>query len=240
MNAIEPKTPETSRGMQMRNAPIRVLLIGGSSLFRTGLRALLENSHGLEVAAHAADPAAGLQQTDGVAPHIVLLDVDEAPDAALRTLQHLRNRVPAAKVLILATDCDPGLSRRMMRAGVHGVVSKDSSAARLLTVIRRVHEGEPWVDGATHSQDVSDATSSPSDREVRPERARIASLTPREREVIALMARGSNNKAIAADMNISDNTVRHHLTSIFGKLGVPDRLGLVIYAFRHRLVAQQV
>ena len=58
--------------------------------------------------------------------------------------------------------------------------------------------------------------------------------------MIALVALGSNNKAIAARMTISDNTVRHHLTSIFGKLGVPDRLGLVVYAFRHKLVAQQM
>jgi DNA-binding NarL/FixJ family response regulator len=102
-----------------------------------------------------------------------------------------------------------------------------------------VHEGELWVDRATTAQIVSDAMNAPRGREAHPEHARIASLTTREREVIALVSQGSNNKAIAAHMKISDNTVRHHLTSIFSKLGVPDRLGLVIYAFRHKLVAQQ-
>ncbi len=223
----------------MRSAPIRVLLIGGSTLFRTGICALIENSDGLEVAAHAVNPATALQNVDGVAPDIVLLDVDEVPETALRTLQHLRNDMPAAKVLILADGGDAELSRRMARAGACGLVSKESTADHLLTAIRRVYKGELCVDRAAASRIVSDATTSLPDREVHPERARIASLTAREKEVIALVARGCNNKSIAAHMNISDNTVRHHLTSIFGKLGVPDRLGLVIYAFRHKLVAQQ-
>ena len=103
-----------------------------------------------------------------------------------------------------------------------------------------MHQGEECVDRTTAPEFVSDAPNRPPGSEGNPERARIASLTARERQVIALVALGSNNKAIAARMTISDNTVRHHLTSIFGKLGVPDRLGLVVYAFRHKLVAQQM
>jgi DNA-binding NarL/FixJ family response regulator len=102
--------------------------------------------------------------------------------------------------------------------------------------LRRLVPRELWIDRATTSQLISGLTG---DRQAEPangECARIASLSAREREVVALITAGLTNKAIARRLGISDNTVRHHLTSIFAKLETPDRVGLVVYAFRSGLV----
>jgi DNA-binding NarL/FixJ family response regulator len=115
-----------------------------------------------------------------------------------------------------------------------GVVLKEKAAETLLRAIERVHAGEVWLERAMMASVLSQMTRA--SQQPDPEAAKIATLTTREREVIALIGEGLRNRQIAERLFISETTVRHHLTSIFAKLEVADRLELVIYAFRHALV----
>jgi DNA-binding NarL/FixJ family response regulator len=216
-----------------------VLLIGGSTLFRTGLRVLIEKADGLTIVAEAHTPAEGLKHIDSALTDIALVYLENGPEPALQLLEQIEETGTTAPLLLLANRCAPDVSRRLVLGGARGLIFTDQSSEQLLTAIRKVHEGELWVDRATTAQIITEAAKKRREQDSDPERAKIASLTAREREVIALVALGSSNKAIAERMQISDNTVRHHMTTIFNKLDVPDRLALVIYAFRHKLVSHQ-
>jgi DNA-binding NarL/FixJ family response regulator len=151
-------------------------------------------------------------------------------------VQGVKALAGAARIIVITGAADRELAAALVLDGVRGVVSKDRPGAHLLDAIRKVHGGELWVERATTAQIITGLAARRVRTAADPEATRIASLTPREREVIALAAKGNSNKAIAERMKISDNTVRHHLTSIFAKLGVADRLALVVYTFRHRIV----
>jgi two-component system nitrate/nitrite response regulator NarL len=231
--ASGPTDPTTTQSL------IRVLLIGGANLTRAGLRMLVEARPGLRVLGQGATAEDAMIDAGGQDPDIAILDTEydidmDATLAAIREMQHVSM---AARILLLATHSDAESGQRAVLAGASGLVLKNQSPDHLLKAIRKVHEGELWVDRATTAVLISGMA------KIRvaadPEIAKIASLSRREREVIALIATGLNNKAIAAKLKISDNTVRHHLTSIFDKLEAHDRLELLVYAFRHKLTQVQ-
>ena len=194
---------------------IRIAVVGGHALYYDATRALLERE-GFAVA------------LDGEAD-IVLVDHDDAP-----ALRDVRLEFGDARILVLISRADNDTSAQLVRDGAHGIVSKARTADHLMMAIRKVHGGEMWVDRVVATTLMSDLQRP--GRRNDADRARIASLTARERDVVNLVGEGLANKAIAERLSISDNTVRHHLTSIFAKLGVTDRLSLVVYAFRHKIV----
>lgn len=226
-------------GDRSGKAPIRVLLIGGATLTRAGIRALIERRPGIEIVGDGNSPDEGFDDADAAEPDIVLLDIDDAAASALRLLAQVEEGSRKARILIVATHCDSDECRRLVLAGAAGLVLKDKSPDHLVNAIRKVHEGELWIDRATTAMLISDVANGRRDTPTDPERAKIESLTRRELEVVTLVAIGLNNKAIAARMKISNTTVRHHLTSVFDKLGAHDRLELLIYAVRHKLAPAQ-
>ena len=125
---------------------------------------------------------------------------------------------------------------QVIQLGVTGVVSKEKPASFLLKAIEHVNAGEVWLDRSMTAQVVREVLF-PDDGPENGETARIATLTRREREVITLVGTGSKNEQIAGRLSITLTTVKHHLTSIFGKLGVTDRFGLVFYAYKHGLAS---
>ena len=189
--------------------------MGGPALYHDATRALLERDGFVLASDDGAD--------------IVLLDQDDAP-----ALRDVRVEYGDARVIILTSRSDPESSAQLVREGAHGIVSKARTGEHLMTAIRKVHAGEMWVDRVVATTLISDLQRP--GRRTDTERARIATLTARERDVVNLVGEGLANKAIAERLSISDNTVRHHLTSIFAKLGVTDRLSLVVYAFKHKIV----
>mgnify|MGYP001040433458 CR=1 FL=1 len=128
-----------------------------------------------------------------------------------------------------------GAYRALVRKGARGVVRKHREADHLGTAIRKVSAGEIWLSRGGLSRLVDDMATSADVHPHPPQRGgAFMSLTEREREVAALIAEGLHNRAIAARLGITENTVRHHLTAIYGKLGVADRLELAVHALRHR------
>lgn len=221
---------------------IRVLLVDDEELVREGIHHLVEvplsESNGeapIRVVGQAGTPTEALRLVAGAAPDVILLDINLGAADGLELIPELL-RAGAARIIILTGIAAAEAHRRAMVLGATGVVLKKQSRQTLISAIRKVHAGEVWLDRTTMRHVLSDMRGESKAKEQSPEADRIASLSKRELEVVALIARGLKNKQIAEELFISQTTVSHHLTSIFAKLGVTDRLELIIYAYRNRLV----
>ena len=212
---------------------IRVLIVDDHKLVRTGLCMLIETQPEMKVVGSAGNHAEALALAAGNKPNLILLDIDLGGENGLDLLPELRETAPGARVLILTGLKDLEIQRRAARLGAAGLVLKEHAAEVLLKAIKKVHEGEIWLDRSMMGALLNEMTQA--DRRTGPDESNIASLTPREREVITLIAEGLKNKQIGERLFISETTVTHHLSSIFSKLSVSDRLELVIYAFGHNL-----
>jgi len=150
-------------------------------------------------------------------------------------LPELYRITPEARVIVLTGMRDSEAHRRAVRLGAMGLVRKEQASAVLLQAIVKVHAGEVWLERTLVAYVLGEMTRGGPVQPVDPEAVKIASLTPRERELIPLIGEGLKNREIARRLCIVEATVRHHLTSISAKLNVVDRLELVIYVYRHGL-----
>jgi two-component system, NarL family, nitrate/nitrite response regulator NarL len=213
---------------------IRVLLIEDHAVVQAGLRLLIESRRELVVVGAATNHADALALAAREQPHIILLDLDLGIENGLDLLPGLLATAGQARVLILTGVRDVNEHHQAIRQGAMGLVLKEQAPDVLLKAIEKVHAGEVWLDRAMLARVLSEMVAGGA-RPVNTVAARIARLTEREREVIALVNEGLKNKQISDRLSISETTVRHHLTSIFAKLGVESRLELVIFAHRHGL-----
>lgn len=215
----------------------RILLVNDQRIVRTGLRLLIESHPGFLV----VDEVANLSEAMTLPPEsldIILLDIKSFSDqASLETLPELMKSVGKARILLLTDIEDPEGNLQAVRLGAMGLVHKNESADVLLKAIERVAAGEVWINRAMMARVIGGFWNPETlqSRPVNPEAPKIAALTEREREVVGLIGEGLRNKQIAERLFISEITVRHHLTSIFDKLGVSDRFELAIYSYRHGL-----
>jgi DNA-binding NarL/FixJ family response regulator len=198
-----------------------------------GLRVLIETQADMKVVGEAATCTEGLALAPTTAPNVILLDIDLGSENGLDFLRELKETATEARVLILTAVKHVETHRQAAKLGAAGIVSKEQPTDLLLKAIRKVHQGEVWLDRLMMGSLLDELTQS--EKKVDAGQAKVDNLTTREREVIALIAEGLKNKQIAARLFISETTVTHHLSSIFSKLGVTDRLELVIYAFSYSL-----
>jgi two-component system, NarL family, nitrate/nitrite response regulator NarL len=213
---------------------IRIAIIDPQQLFVDPICALLNNEPDLLVIGHASDRRGALGLA-GMRPHIILLEIALGEDNALDFLPDLIRVAEGARILVVTGVTDTESFVRAVRAGAMGILAKTEPATRLLQAIRKIHRGELWV-GRSIMARVLDTIWQETDIQPKnPEQAKIATLTSRELEVVALLGEALKSKQIGERLFISETTVRHHLTSIFGKLGVADRLELIIYAYQHGL-----
>lgn len=215
--------------------PIRILIIDHQSIVSTSLRLLLESRTWLKVVGEIPKSFDAFIVARDEDPDIILLDIDLGDIDGLDLLPDMLSAAPQARVVVLTGIRDPEILRRAVRLGAMGLVIKDGPTEVLLQAIANVHAGEVWLDRILLASVQGEITRSGEARPVDPEALKIAMLTPREREVSALVGQGYRNRQVADRLCIDEPTVRHHLTSIFAKLGVADRLELVIYAYRHSL-----
>jgi len=220
----------------MTNCPseqLRILLIEDQLVVRAGLRLLIESQPGMQVVALAANREEALKCAACESPDLILLDLKLGEESGLAFLPELRAATPKARVLVLTSSKDVDVHRQAVRLGAAGIVLKDQEPELLIKAIRKVHAGEVWLDRTTTGNLFHEMTQNSGDLD--PEQSKIQSLTDREFQVIKLIAEGLKNKEIAKRLFISETTVTHHLSSIFSKLEVSDRLELVIYAFAQKL-----
>ena len=218
--------------MHRVDAPqIRIALVDDNIIVRAGLRVLIEGRQGFVVVGEAGDKEDALALVAREQPDIILLELELGGQSSLGFFEELVSAARDTRVLVLTAVEDPEMHRRAVLLGSAGVVLKRQAGEVLLKAIERVSQGEVWLDQATVAGLLSAANKAGGE-----DATRIATLTKREREIILLIGEGLRNKQIAERLFVSETTVRHHLTSIFSKLGVSSRLDLVVYAYRHGLV----
>lgn len=212
---------------------LRIMIVDDQLMVRAGLRKLLEDA-GIEVVAMAGNRADAIALAAREQPDVILIELEVDGEDALRFVPDIREAASKARVLILTGLKKQEGHQRAVQVGAVGVVFKNQEPEVLIKAVRKVHAGEVWLDRTTMGSLFNEMTRKKLDgRDL--DETRRESLTDRELQVISLIAEGLKNKQIAQRLFISETTVTHHLSSIFSKLDVSDRLELVIYAFGHDL-----
>jgi DNA-binding NarL/FixJ family response regulator len=214
---------------------IRVLLVDDQELVRTGLRGILRQRFGFSIVGECADGSEVLGAVDSARPDIVLMDVRMPLVNGVTATRQLTARGGGPPVLALTTFDDDEALAGMLRAGAAGFVLKGASAADLQRAVRVVAEGGAWLDPAVTGRVLAAYRVTPA-RPASPDGA-LATLTIREREVLALIGRGHTNAEIARDLLVGEGTVKTHVNHIFAKLSLRDRAAAVIFAIDHDIAA---
>jgi len=217
---------------------IRILLVDDHQSFLWGLVKLIESDGpGMKVIGTASDMPEALGIAEREQPDIILLDIDLRGVNSLDSMPVLL-KITKAPVLILTGARDTETRDRAMLSGARGIVQKEESAEIILKALKCVYRGEIWLDRASTGRIFSKLLN-PLNDETSPEKTKIGSLTGREREIIdVIITHGrSTNKEIARHLNISEHTLRNHLSSIYSKLELENRLELAMYALKHGLKA---
>ena len=208
---------------------IRVLIADDHAVVRQGLRTFLELQDDIEVVADVADGEAALQAAEEHEPDVVLMDLVMPGGGGVEAIRALREARPEARVLVLTSFLDDDKVFPAVRAGAAGYLLKDVEPAELVRAIRTVDDGEALLHPAVAARLMEEISETE-----RP--AAEEALTAREREVLALIARGLPNKLIARDLEIAEKTVKTHVSSILSKLGLTDRTQAALYAVRSGLI----
>ena len=203
--------------------PISVLIVDDHPVVRQGLRVLLEVQDGIQVAGEAGDGPTALKLAAEHDPDVILLDLKLPAMDGLAVLTELNARGTTSKVLVLTSVTDPVAAGRAMREGAAGVLYKDVDPDALVRAIRAVHDGHLLLAPGAAGTLLRPATWSPG----------LDALTTREREVLAELAKGRSNREIARALNVSEKTVKAHVSSVLAKLGVQDRTQAALFAVRH-------
>ena len=210
---------------------MRVLIIDDHALFRVGLQGLLEQ-RGIEVADAVASGIEGIQRAEELRPDIVLLDLRMPDMGGLEVLQKLRENASAIPVVMLTTSNEETDLIKSLRSGAQGYLLKDMEPDELVSALRDIEKGKNVV-----AQDLTDALARmvQGDTNIADEEGPFSELTPREMEILCLLAEGQSNKLIARNLGISDGTVKLHVKAILRKLGIHSRVEAAVIAVEQGL-----
>ena len=216
---------------------IRVMIVEDHGVVLWGLKCLVESGGpAMCVVGGAQNRHEAFKTARATRPDVILLDVGLGEDNGLDFLPRLREAA-GGRVLILTGFRDEEVHRLAIHRGASGVVCKDAPAGVVLQAIRKVYEGEVWLDRAVSYRVLTDLIRDGGAGQGDPQAESVASLTPKEREIITVIAseENSTNRQVAQCLSISENTLRNHLSSIYSKLGVGNRLELLKFALGHDL-----
>jgi DNA-binding NarL/FixJ family response regulator len=213
---------------------IRAALVDDQAIVRAGLARILSPADGFEVVAEYADGRQAVEELPVLRPDVVLMDVRMPGLDGIAATAQLRGLEEPLDVLVLTTFGEDEVLWGAIEAGAAGFVLKDSSAEDLIAAVRAVAGGGAWFDPgvAPRLLDRYRRAVAPAARDA----ARLDELSDREHEVLRLMARGATNAEIAAALYVAEATVKTHVGSIFGKLGVRDRAAAIVFAYDHGVV----
>jgi len=214
---------------------VRIVLADDHQMFRDAVRRLLDAEPDLVVVGEAGDGEEAVALTLQYEPDILLLDVAMPHANGMEVLQQIAAASKATRIIMVTGAVEENELRQALRLGARGFVLKESGAAQLLESIRVVHGGEYFVGRECMADLVSAVRSRGVVLEGRAPRKADFGLTTRERQIVSAVVNAYQNKEIAEKFAISEKTVKHHLTNIFNKVGVSNRLELALFAVHHRL-----
>ncbi|MFG3437793.1 response regulator [Nonomuraea sp. NPDC047897] len=214
---------------------VRVLVVDDQELVREGIASLLGIQPGIIVVGTAADGQEAVEAALSLEPDVVLMDVRMPRMSGVEAVSVLRRRAPACRVVMLTTFDNDEYVVEALRSGAAGYLLKNLPAARLAEAVRLASAGVAQLDSSVTLRLAAALRSEPEPgRDAGPSPASV--LTPREIEVLRLIAAGSTNREIAARMYLSEGTVKNHISRILGRLGLRDRTQAAVYANNHRLL----
>ena len=219
--------------------PIRILIIDDHKIIRDGLRDLIESRVGMRVIGDVGNRADALRVAARERPDIIVLDLDLGAESGLALIPELHEAYKEAGIIILTGVRDIEKRDQAMELGAKGVVLKEEGATELLKAIEKVaHTGEYWLEAGA-ARRLFEKRRARTNQMSDPEAAKINTLTEREREIIALVGEGLENKEIAGRLRpiVAESTVRNNLSIIYDKLEIKGgRLALLVYAYKHGLI----
>ena len=213
--------------------PVRVLVVDDQELFRRGLTMLLAAEAGIEVVGEAGDGDEGAALAESVAPDVVLLDIRMPKRSGLEACSTIKQSVPSAKIIMLTVSDEEADLYEAVKSGASGYLLKDSSIEEVSQAVRVVADGQSLISPSMAVKLIDEFK-----QMSRPERESPGGLrlTDRELEVLRLVARGLNNREVAKQLFISENTVKNHVRNILEKLQLHSRMEAVMYAVREKLL----
>lgn len=211
--------------------PIRVLIVDDHQVVRLGLRTLLESEPDMKVVAEAGTAEEALLQAANHRPDVVILDIQLPGRSGLDVCRQMTRQFPEMRVVMLTSSVNEGFVLEALRAGVAGYVLKQVGNDELVRAIRAAHRGEAALDPKTSSQLIARLNR----LQKAAEGSAFRDLSPREMEVLALVAQGLSNKEIGERLNLSEITVRNYITTMLEKLHLHNRVELAVYAVHHHI-----
>ncbi len=215
--------------------PIRVLVVDDHALFRRGLQMVLEQEPDIEVVGEASDGSEAVVKSADMLPDVVLMDVRMPKRGGIDACTAIHETVPSAKIIMLTISDEEADLYDAIKAGAMGYLLKEISIEEVASAIRAVHGGQSLISPSMASKLLTEFASmikKTDDRQQVP----TPRLTDREMEVLKLVAKGLNNRDIAKQLFISENTVKNHIRNILEKLQLHSRMEAVVYAVREKLL----
>ncbi|MCX4352686.1 MAG: response regulator transcription factor [Lachnospiraceae bacterium] len=209
---------------------IRVMITDDHSLIREGLKQLLEFDGSIEVVGEASNGVECLDKLNECNPEVLLLDINMPEKNGIEVLKQMKTDQSQVKVLILTVHNEMDYLMKAVDIGVDGYILKDSESSELKKAIRAVRDGENYIQPSLIPAMNSQLLNRDTDKD------KLSSLTNRELEVLVQVANGMFNKEIATNLNISERTVKNHISNIFKKIDVSDRTQAAVFAIKNNII----
>jgi len=222
-------SPELSKTMT-----IRVLVADQHPVIRIGVENLLQSESGIQVVGEAGDSDQAIAKTLELCPDVLLLALNLP---GLETMRNMADMSPDTRTILLTNSISKQEILQALDLSAHGLVLKEALIKNLTSAIRAVFAGKYWI-GDRRATSLAEAIPTTNQKPPAAEKKAIG-LTPRELEVVGCVLKGSSNRDIAQQFQLSEETVKRHLSNIFEKTGVSTRLELALYAIEHQLVASR-
>lgn len=236
MNSAVPHDQFKNKTMNPSTKPISVLLVDDHTLFRSGIRSLLQRYSDFTIVGEASDGVEGIKRAKQLRPDVVLLDLNMPGMSGLETLQLLlQDRADIAVILLTVSEEAEDLTAAL-QAGARGYLIKNIDAEYLVRAIRRAAEGESVLAEAMTTKLVAHLQGGVQ-KPVPP--SEIDKLTPREKEILACLARGESNKIIARTLDVAESTVKIHVQNILKKLNLSSRVQAAVFAVGQGITGTQ-
>ncbi len=231
--AVAEGTTDSQRGPD----PIRALIVDDHALFRRGLEMVLAAEDDIELVGEASDGAEAVEKAAESLPDVVLMDIRMPKSSGIEACRAMKEAAPSSKIVMLTISDEEEDLFEAIRAGASGYLLKDIPLDEVAEVVRAVHGGQSLINPSMAGKLLTEfATLAKRDDEERAQQVPAPKLTDREMQVLKLVARGMNNRDIAKELFISENTVKNHVRNILEKLQIHSRMEAVMIAVREKLI----